>query len=578
MHPPSQNSKRTTLCRTPSALALALALLVAVGCAAPVKKFRSLDDVTQVNPPYPTAISPHEYQKQTPRQPVKQAPQPATEEVAAAEPEETVPYKSTPLQLPEEPHKTIPVNLNKDKEIPPPLPLAPHQRPNNFPVAVAPPQPKPADKAEKQADNPAAESTAAATPASDSAANKSAAESKPAADAPPASASVTDANASGQSSSPAPAGTQTAAEAPAATSPATPATLDAATLAAYAAQMNGFSSPVAEALAMLNAPAPLSFPRPAETPAVYQAQLPVFPQPTPEQVAAAQAAAAQATAAKSSAATEPPQITLASATEPVEPPPAGESETPAAAQANKPSLAEQQAMLIASLEAEIRDRRAAKADQAEIARLELQLRLLYLLAERPDDAVAAIDALSAPERESCKHLLFGLAALMENEPASRAPHRNAKVLRALRDATNELAAGSRLDLRNMAFCEKVEYFGWYTEFPRYEFKPKQQVILYVEVENYAAEAKGPQAFETELQGSYQIFDASGQIIAERQLPLDREVCRNYRRDYFLAYRIYMPDNIPAGEYRLELTIEDLKARGQFQGRKLGQGTIDFSIR
>jgi hypothetical protein len=104
------------------------------------------------------------------------------------------------------------------------------------------------------------------------------------------------------------------------------------------------------------------------------------------------------------------------------------------------------------------------------------------------------------------------------------------------------------------------------------------VILYVEVENYAAEAQGPQSYETELQGSYQIFDASGQIIAERKLPLDREVCRNYRRDYFLAYRIYMPDQISPGSYRLELTLEDLKARGQFQGRKLGQATIEFAIR
>jgi hypothetical protein len=102
--------------------------------------------------------------------------------------------------------------------------------------------------------------------------------------------------------------------------------------------------------------------------------------------------------------------------------------------------------------------------------------------------------------------------------------------------------------------------------------------LYVEVENFSAEEKGPHSYETELQGSYQIFDASGAIVAERKLPLDREVCRNYRRDYFLAYRLYMPDNIPPGGYRLELTIEDLKARGQYQGRKLGQASIEFAIR
>ncbi|HEX5106616.1 MAG TPA: hypothetical protein VFV87_22505, partial [Pirellulaceae bacterium] len=148
----------------------------------------------------------------------------------------------------------------------------------------------------------------------------------------------------------------------------------------------------------------------------------------------------------------------------------------------------------------------------------------------------------------------------------------------LRDAASELAAASKLDLHNLAFCERVQSFGWYTEFPRNEFQPKQQVILYVEVDNFAAIEKGPNSFETQLQGHYQIFDGRGNIVAERKLPLDQEVCRNIRRDYFLAYPIYMPESIAPGRYRLELTIEDLKASAQYQGRKFGEGMIEFSIR
>ena len=40
----------------------------------------------------------------------------------------------------------------------------------------------------------------------------------------------------------------------------------------------------------------------------------------------------------------------------------------------------------------------------------------------------------------------------------------------------------------------------------------------------------------------------------------------------------MPDNLSPGRYRLELTVEDLKARGKYQGRKLGDGMIEFTIR
>lgn len=233
--------------------------------------------------------------------------------------------------------------------------------------------------------------------------------------------------------------------------------------------------------------------------------------------------------------------------------------------------------LIADLEAVIRERRAQNSADEELPRLEQQLRLLYLAANRLDDAVTSVDSLDEPQREAFKNAMFGLGVWMSPDEARRAPLRSAKVLRSLRDATTDLAGASKLELRTLAFCERVEQFGWFTEFSRNEFRPKQQVILYVEIENFAAEKKGS-TYETELQGSYQIFDEGGRIVAERQLPLDRETCRNYRRDYFLAYPMYLPDSIDPGRYRLELTIEDLKASGDYQGRKFGEGMIEFTIR
>jgi len=244
------------------------------------------------------------------------------------------------------------------------------------------------------------------------------------------------------------------------------------------------------------------------------------------------------------------------------------------------AIAQQRDVLIAMLEEDVHHRQAANSavSDQELPRLEQQLRLLYAAADRPDDAARAIDALSEPEREAYKHLMFGLSTWFADHQAHRGPFRAARVLRSLRDASSELAAASKLDLRNLAFCERVESFGWFTEFTRNEFLPKQQVILYVEVDNFTAQEKSPHTFETELQGHYQIFDARGNIVAERKLPLDREVCRNMRRDYFLAYPIYLPDTIEAGRYRLELTIEDLKVSGEYQGRKFGEGTIEFSVR
>ncbi len=70
---------------------------------------------------------------------------------------------------------------------------------------------------------------------------------------------------------------------------------------------------------------------------------------------------------------------------------------------------------------------------------------------------------------------------------------------------------------------------------------------------------------------------SGKMVAERKLPLDRETCRNFRRDYFLAYRIYLPKEILPGKHRLELTVEDLKAAEPAKGSKFGTAVIEFTV-
>lgn len=233
--------------------------------------------------------------------------------------------------------------------------------------------------------------------------------------------------------------------------------------------------------------------------------------------------------------------------------------------------------LIELLQQEIRDRTERK-ELEEIPALQQKLRLMQLVVGDTDDAVDQIEHLPTAEREAFKQLMFALTTWLSPDDAKRASLRNAKILRALHEANNRLSAASKLDLKNLMFCEKVESFGWYTEFPRAEFLPKQQVILYVEVQNFAAEEKSASSFETELQGSYQIFDTAGNLVAEHQLPLDREVCRNYRRDYFLAYRLYLPGDIAPGRYRLELTVEDLKAKQDFKGRKQGEALIEFTIK
>ena len=216
---------------------------------------------------------------------------------------------------------------------------------------------------------------------------------------------------------------------------------------------------------------------------------------------------------------------------------------------------------------------ALAADTEQRVRSEAYLRLLYLVANQHDEAVKPIDV-DAAQREYWKEQIHSLHVLLNEDNMPVPARRHALALHSLRNAADHLASSSTLDLHNLAFCRRVDSFGHYDEFEEYHFKPDQEVLLYVEVENFQCEPKqdgSRQLYETELQGNYQILDLGGRRMADYDLPADVETCRNRRRDYFLVYRIYMPKNLPPGQYRLQLTIRDAKAD------KSRQTQIDFEI-
>jgi hypothetical protein len=206
----------------------------------------------------------------------------------------------------------------------------------------------------------------------------------------------------------------------------------------------------------------------------------------------------------------------------------------------------------------------------ERARKEAYLRLLYLAAQRPADAARGVEEFSPAEQEFWKHQLHGLGVFLDDQGAPVADRRARLALRELQQGMHHLAAASGLDVRNLAFCPQVFSFGNYVEFTPAEFRPGQEVLLYAEIDNFSVEPQ-PNGYETELQGSYQIFDAGGRRVAEHTFAPEKEICRNRRRDYFIPFRMYLPKRIDPGPYTLQLTIEDLK------GRKFGQSSVRFAI-
>lgn len=228
-----------------------------------------------------------------------------------------------------------------------------------------------------------------------------------------------------------------------------------------------------------------------------------------------------------------------------------------------------------ALDAAIREmERAASntvAGSSEAARRQIDLRLLYLAAGRRDDALRPLLGLTTAEQDYWSAQLFALSTWMDASQIPAADRRANESLSHLDRARSKLAEIGTLQLRNPQLCTRVDGFGAFAKFKEDVFKPKQDVVLYVEIENFRSEtAEG--GFRTALSSRYRILDNQGHQVVEHEFPAIEEVCKNQRRDYYISFRVTLPQRIYDGRHTLQLTIEDTL------GKKVGQTSIEFAIK
>jgi len=207
---------------------------------------------------------------------------------------------------------------------------------------------------------------------------------------------------------------------------------------------------------------------------------------------------------------------------------------------------------------------------SERARKAIVVRLLRLAAGDQEGAVRRLEELPPDEQDFWAHQLHALGISLDPDGQPVASRRAALALRELRQATARLASQATLEVRNLTFCSEVTGYGHFTRFPRIEFEPEQEVLLYAEIDNLgAAETKA--GFRTNFQATLQVLDATGKVVYDHNYPAGEDVCTSRRRDFFVPFRTYLPKLSP-GEYTLQLTVEDTQAK------KFGHSTISFRMK
>jgi hypothetical protein len=138
-----------------------------------------------------------------------------------------------------------------------------------------------------------------------------------------------------------------------------------------------------------------------------------------------------------------------------------------------------------------------------------------------------------------------------------------------------LNAKAPLSLPVVALCREVTQFGVYNPIdpPSFEAGRETPTIVYCEVDHFRSEPTGDRQWRTKLTYEASLYSGSDQAVSviTRKPASVIDLCRNRRRDFFLADRLTIPASLPAGRYVLKVTVVDDLAN------RVAESTIPVTI-
>jgi len=129
----------------------------------------------------------------------------------------------------------------------------------------------------------------------------------------------------------------------------------------------------------------------------------------------------------------------------------------------------------------------------------------------------------------------------------------------VRDLLDHLDDTPPLTLATMALCYSVDGFGMFEAFPDLVFLAQegQQVLVYLEVENFTSEMNESGEWLTKLSQRLEIYDDASGVrawVVDWQPAVDRTTTK--RNDFFTTQQITLPERLSIGRYHLKVTMRD----------------------
>ena len=212
----------------------------------------------------------------------------------------------------------------------------------------------------------------------------------------------------------------------------------------------------------------------------------------------------------------------------------------------------------------VKDQLSKEVDANAKNGLEVNLRLLEVLERQMQDIDQREqqNMLTNGEKQYWQHQLDAITSMLDASQTTQTAARNLAAedtLGHLRKAVERLESLANLSVSNGAFCTEISGFGQFKSFPTTNFRARQKMLIYCEVENYLSEEKvvneSPQV-HTRLRGSLAIYNAQGKSVQRAEFPVVDDIARKRRRDFYMYFPVQLGD-LPAGQYKLVLMVEDL---------------------
>ncbi|MCA9085670.1 MAG: hypothetical protein KDA81_16530 [Planctomycetaceae bacterium] len=186
------------------------------------------------------------------------------------------------------------------------------------------------------------------------------------------------------------------------------------------------------------------------------------------------------------------------------------------------------------------------------------LRLLYLIADQPGEAISVVESLPSGEQDFWQQLMLGLAQYRSTDEELSREQQLTNVSGQIRSATMSLTPYCSLRLRRVDLCSRILSFGRIEPFPSNDFDPGQPVLLYAEVDNFASEITPNGNHRTSFDAQIQILheDGPADVIETINLAEIDDEASSERLDYFLSFELTIPSHLGTGTYRIRLRVRD----------------------